>query len=360
MSTNEVHPRTALPHIDIYQSDCPVWDHCYTVAYEDRVAFAFWQGSPRTGGALVLDCMESKIIMPYMLAADVAFLSRDEALLLFNGEGDHGISIAIYSFQLQQITCECQFPFSESSSLALFLTRPDSRFGDDCPSSIAKSLLPDSETNILALTIQLESHGRPACCVLSVQMLRQMCNSLLGKNPDRNVFRWEEWGPTVTRWLPYQVINATGNRNIFGSRMIAWGNPGYLHEDSYDETCLILLDFNPRPIKRGATTRLEDYHEIVIDKETTWKNPQDGTLIASSLPYRAFTRRWFPRCSYFRFDGGTIIGKGVSAFFRCHYMVSFLTFPQSQWDKYHFYSFLPLESSEEQEKEESGIGKDVA
>ncbi|PVG03804.1 hypothetical protein CPB86DRAFT_748272 [Serendipita vermifera] len=340
MSTNEVHPKTALTHIDLHQADCPVWENCYTVAYEDRVAFAFWQGAPRTGAALVLDCTESKIIMPYMLVSDIAFLSRDEALLLFNGEGDHGISIAIYSFQLQQVVCECRFPFSGTSSLALFLTRPDSRFGDDCPSTIAKSLLPDAEVNILSMTIQLENHGRPAFCVLSVQLFRKMCNSLLDKIPDRKLFEWDEWGPTVTRWLPYQRIHPTGNRNIFGSRIIAWGPPVHLHEDSHEELCLILLDFNPRPIKRGAITCLEDYHEIVIDQETTWENPDDGTTIRSSLPYRAFTRHWLPRCTYFRFDGSTIIGKG--------------------WNAYHFYSFLPLESNEEREKEGSGVEIDVA
>jgi hypothetical protein len=249
-----------------------------------------------------------------MLVSDVAFLSRDAALLLFNREEGHETSIAIYSFQVQGIIVECRFPFSDIALQASFLTRPDSRFGDKCPSSIAKSLLPDPEVNILAMTFQLEDNAQHACCVLSVKRFTQLCGSLLKKYPVREVFDWEEWGPTVTRWLPYQGIMATGNRNIFGSRMVAVGPPGLLHEESHANSCLMLLDFNPRPIKRGAKTSFNgDSHEIVIDQETTWNYPHNGTVIRSSLPYRAFATSWYPHCSSFKFDGSTIIGRGVSS-----------------------------------------------
>ncbi|CAG8653539.1 11917_t:CDS:2, partial [Acaulospora colombiana] len=344
ISTNEVHPKAALPCIDIHQADCSIWEHCYMVAYEDRVALVFGKERPRNGAALVCGSMESKILMPYMLVSDIAFLSRDEALLFFNGQGNHGVSIAIYSFQLQQITCECQLPFSKLPTSVLFLHRPNSHFVADCPSSITTSLLPDPEVDIIAMVFRLEdSVLYSSCCVLSVRLFRQICDSLLQKILDRKVFRWKEWGPRVTRWLPYQGLEPAGNQNSFGSRMIARGWPMDLHSESYRDQCLLLLDFNPRPIKLGATTCLtKETHVIVVNKETTWKHPYDGTMITSSLPYRAFTRLWYP-CAWFRFDGSTLINGGVSPLSQYNIIQPYdLTCFASQRSAYHCYSFLPL------------------
>jgi hypothetical protein len=253
---------------------------------------------------------------PYMRMADLAFLSRDEALILFNGEDGRKTSIAVYSFPLQRIICECRLPFSDLPFKAAFLTRPESRFGDNCPSSIAKYLLPDQELNILGMTFRIEEHGNNLCVVvLSVQQFRLKYQSLLKKYPKRNTFEWEEWGPTVTRLLPYDRIHSTGYRNIFGSRLLVWGWSDSLHPDSYSGTSLILLDFNPRPIKRGATNKLTGgSYEIVITGESSWQEPRTQKVIKSSLPYRAFTTPWLPRCFSFRFDGSTIIGKGVGYF----------------------------------------------
>jgi hypothetical protein len=65
MSTNVVHPEAKSPHIDIYKSDCPIWDKCNTVAFEDRVAFHFLEtrDDVRRAAGLVLDCFESAITM---------------------------------------------------------------------------------------------------------------------------------------------------------------------------------------------------------------------------------------------------------------------------------------------------------
>ncbi|PVG03801.1 hypothetical protein CPB86DRAFT_748261 [Serendipita vermifera] len=336
ISTNEVHPKPATPYIDLFKADYPVWEHCNSISYEDRVAYAFWEerGMSRVGAGLVLDSKESKVIMPYIPLSDLSFLSRDEALLLFNGQEGRGVGLGVYSFPLQRVVCECRFPFTDPLNRIAFLTRPESRFGDKCPSSIARTILPDQEVNILAMTFRLGYFSNPACCVLALQLFSNMYKSLLKDHPGREAFEWEEWGPTVTRWLPYQKVMPTGNRSIFGSRMLAWGEPAWLDGSSRFELSLILLDFNPRPIKRGATTNTEgESHEIVVAYETSWDfDPGTHPPLKSSLPFRAFAFPWFPSFPYFRFDGSTILAKGP--------------------EKYQFWSFLPLESMEEPEKGE--------
>jgi hypothetical protein len=243
------------------------------------------------------------------------FLSIDEALLLFNGENGNASSIAVYSFRLRRVVCRCLFPFRYLPREARFLTRPDSRIKDNCPSSLAKSFVTDPEVNIFAISFTLNHQIRNVCCVISARRFRLMLNSLLEKHPTRVIFQWEEWGPTVSRWLPHEGVEPTGTRNIFGCRMLARGTPSVLELRSFESDSLILLDFNPRPIRRGATTKLDgESHAIVINTESCWADPVSGAVIKSSLPYRAFTTPWPPPTSHFRFDGSNIIGRGVCSF----------------------------------------------
>ncbi|CAG8672723.1 4688_t:CDS:2, partial [Acaulospora colombiana] len=328
ISTNAIHPEAKSPYLDLYQSDCPVWEKCNTVAFEDRVVFHFTdtQDDVRRAAGLVLDCFEGVISMDYMPIADLAFLSRDEVLLLFNGEDEEDkVTLGVYSVPLKRIVCRCRFPFAYLPYIAFFLTRPESRFGEKCPSSMAKMVMPDPIVNILGISFHLKPGDRSYCCVvLSVDAFTRTYQSLLEKYPDREVFDWEEWGPSTTRWLPYYDINHAGNPNIFGSRMLTWGRANAIDPRSYDDLNLLLLDFNPRPIRKGAVTTIEErYHVLVVDQETLWVDPHGQFTVTSSLPYRAFVTSWLPRHSYFRFDGSTIMGRG--------------------YKEYGFYSFLPLQ-----------------
>jgi hypothetical protein len=65
ISTNEVHPDSAAPYLDLLKSDYPVWEHCNSVSYEDRVAYGFWesQEGSRAGAGLIVDCKEARVIM---------------------------------------------------------------------------------------------------------------------------------------------------------------------------------------------------------------------------------------------------------------------------------------------------------
>ncbi|PVG03790.1 hypothetical protein CPB86DRAFT_778901 [Serendipita vermifera] len=330
ISTNEVHPQSAVPYIDMSRTEFPVWTNCNTVSYEDLVAFSFcdtWT-ERRLGAGFVIDCRTGQFIMPYTRVTDIAFLSRDEVLLLFNGEEDYGTALAVYSLKRQQIICKCRFPY-QLPFRVLFLKRPESLFGDNCHSSAAKLLTPDPLVNILGINFKLEEGPASlwSCVVLSLDRFQNMYKSLLESCTGRDSFDWEEWGPTVTRWLPKQYSNPTGNRSIFGSRMIAWGPPNSLDAQSDSSSCLVLLDFNPRPIQRDITFESgRTSHGIVIHEETTWEDEQVGLKVKSSLPYRVFTAPHFPSGFDFRFDGSTIIGKWYGS--------------------YHFYSFLPPQSEE--------------
>ncbi|PVG03791.1 hypothetical protein CPB86DRAFT_778903 [Serendipita vermifera] len=336
ISTNEAHPNSATPYLDILRSECSIWENCFTLAYEDMVAFTFWElkGEQRLGAGMVVDCTKASTIMSYRPLSDVAFLSRDEALLLYNGEDGHDPAIGVYSFSQQCIAYQYLFP-PLLPVWALFLTRPESLFGPNCPVSVAKTFIPDPRVNIIGISFKLEEGIPLSWCnvILSMHKLRQVSSSLIERHPGKKVFNWEEWGSNVTRWLPYPQVSSTGNRSIFGSRMTLWGSPSALYSDSYQPHSLILLDFNPWPIKRGATTNLErNTHVIVVNEETIWEGGRNGIKVKSSLPFRAFAADRTPIAFSFRLDGSTVIAKSI--------------------DMYRFYSFLPFEGDQEYKHDE--------
>lgn len=67
MSTNEVHPSSAAPFLDILKSDCEIWTSCSTIANGNRLLLMFtdWDGDGEghRGGALVLDWKSTEVIM---------------------------------------------------------------------------------------------------------------------------------------------------------------------------------------------------------------------------------------------------------------------------------------------------------
>jgi hypothetical protein len=74
MSTNEVHPLSRAPFLDIIKSDCEVWETCSTIANGDRllVTFTDWdgEGGSHRGGALVLDWKRAEIVMVSLIQTD--------------------------------------------------------------------------------------------------------------------------------------------------------------------------------------------------------------------------------------------------------------------------------------------------
>ena len=74
MSTNEVHPLSRAPFLDIPKSDCEVWENCSTIVNGDRLLLMFtdWDGEAGSyrGGALVLDWKKADIVMVSMSQTD--------------------------------------------------------------------------------------------------------------------------------------------------------------------------------------------------------------------------------------------------------------------------------------------------
>jgi hypothetical protein len=178
---------------------------------------------------------------------------------------------------------------------------------------MAKMVVPDPLLGIIGFTFYLEDEDRNTCfIILSVDVFRRTYNSLIESQTDRSVFEWEEWGPSTTRWLPYVDIAPAGIRVTCGPRILVLGKASALADGGFDDSNLMILDFNPRPIRRGATTKLEKKYQIlVIDHETEWEDPRSGLKITSRLPFRVFVSKGFSRGANHRFDGSTIVSRRV-------------------------------------------------
>jgi hypothetical protein len=241
-------------------------------------------------------------------------LSRDEVLLLFNGEdGGDKASLGVYSIPLQRIVCHCRFPFVQLPSTGSFLTKPESRFGDKDPFSMAKMMVPDPLLAIIGISFSLGRADPDGCSIiLSVDAFRKAYLSLLENQAGRDVFEWEEWGPATTRWLPPSKISPAGIRVICGPRILVRGWASALVDEASNEFGLMILDFNPRPIRQGATQKLEGtYQSLVIDHETEWKDPDSDLKVTSRLPFRAFIGKGYSRANFYRFDGSTVVSRMV-------------------------------------------------
>ncbi|PVG03806.1 hypothetical protein CPB86DRAFT_307073 [Serendipita vermifera] len=314
ISTNKVHPEARLPYLDIDRKDCLKWERCNSVTYEDRIALHF-SDSPyghRLAGGMVISGFESEVVMPYMSLSDIAFLSRDEVLLLLNGEdGGEKACIGVYSIPRRRLICRCRFPFFELPFTGTFLTRPESRFGDKKPFSMAKMVIPDPLVSIIGVSFYLKEDDFDNCTmVLSTAAFRKAYISLLENHPNRNrgVFEWEVWGPSSARWLPHDEIGPAGVRVTCGSRILVWGRISALGFELYDRPSLMILDFNPRPIWRNAGADM-DQKGFVVDFQTRWQVPHQGFEVTSELPFRVFLGEGFKRDSYYRFDGSFVVGR---------------------------------------------------
>jgi hypothetical protein len=190
-----------------------------------------------------------------------------------------------------------------------FLTRPESRFGDKKPFSMAKMVMPDPLVGIIGISFTFEEYDPDGCSmILSLHAFQRIYFSLSENQPDRDVFEWDEWGPSATRWLPSSKVEPAGIRSICGPRMLVRGRPSALAEGASNNYSLMILDFNPRPIRRGATSKCEDTYEVlVVDHETEWQDGNSDLKITSRLPFRAFVSQSYSRGAFYCFDGSNIV-----------------------------------------------------
>jgi hypothetical protein len=233
-----------------------------------------------------------------------------------------------------------------------FLTHP--HYGADSPAAQARLFRPDPAVEVLPIDIQLDGfRDATFFIVLSPHLLMKKSHELRQNHPGRHVFDWHEWGPNVSRLLPPAQLRSTGFRSTFGSRMLAVGN---LSKESLDTSVrtsdrLILLDFNPRPIRRGTQSHIADRGYMLVEKELTeWSYPQVPFRTYSSLPVRAFISNQSVHYLDIHLDGSTMICREVCSLFGLALCLTGL-----KHQSYNVYSFLPRSEFDPVDQEDECI-----
>ncbi|PVG03807.1 hypothetical protein CPB86DRAFT_307100 [Serendipita vermifera] len=332
ISTNEPHPDYTPAYVDVFQRDCPVWQYSNSLSYEDLLALRL-RGRHQSGGGIVIDCKRSKVIMEFTPLRDLAFLSREEMLLLVEEDNDISktVALVVHSLTRGEKLYTCKLPveiFNKTIYGAGFSTKPESQLADYRHMSPSTMFKTDPALTMICVSFRLAGNPEFVCIVLAVGPFRKICNGLLTTHPNRDQFDWEEWGPSVTSWIPCPPINVPGYRCTSGPRILMSGELSIFFKDFNDPLGLILMDFNPRPIRRCISSQQnEDSTVVEFAEGLEWKHPDSDYTIKSTLPFRAFGGKSLPvDYSNFHFEGNTIICR--------------------MRDKYGFYSFLPKEEKE--------------
>jgi hypothetical protein len=259
----------------------------------------------------------------------------------------------MYSLSRQMDIQILAFPDTMGGPVRIrFLTHP--QYGATSPATQARLFRPDPAVEVLPIDIQLNGGRGPSFfVVLSLHLFAKKCDELRRNRPDQHVFDWPEWGPNVSRLLPPDQLSNTGFRSTFGSRMLAVGNLSKerLGTQVVALERLILLDFNPRPIRRGAQSHIGGRYHVLVEKEPTgWSYPQLSLKTYSSLPVRAFVSNQTVEYLDIHLDGSTMICRKV-----CSTISSVLSLTRLKDHSYHIYSFLPRSESDPLDEEEECI-----
>lgn len=196
----------------------------------------------------------------------------------------------------------------ENAFRVRFLTHP--QYGATSPAAQARLFRPDPEVEVLPIDIQLDQMRGPAFfMILSISKLKRRCRELRDAHPDLTEFDWAVWSPDVTRFLPINQLRNTGFRSTFGSRMLAIGNVSMERLHPTHPERLVLLDFNPRPIRRGAESCMRDNCRVlVISGDTLWPHTP---RVMTSLPVRIFVSNRPTTYLDIHLDGSTMICRKV-------------------------------------------------
>lgn len=348
LSTNEVHRLAFAPFIDFHGDDREVWEECEIVCYEERLSVEFYDNlgpdRHRRTAVVVIDWITGQILLPYTVASDGAFLTKDLFILAQVGWEDYDsqVTFNIWSLTKGRLLWSCKMPTLSKNFSIRFLKRPASNKGPNCPTRYAKIFVPDPRVSILTILFVVASPNYISYpLVLSIHSFLRKCHSLLDERSSEvedtttaPVFKWEGWGPGVTRWLPSGVEWRFGSRMVYGARMLAYlvvsGEPSE-PESGYN----VLLDFNPRPIRRAAMDLEGDKNHVSIlteRHETTWN--ELGNNMESSLAYRQWVSTEESLYRNLNFEANTILARLK--------------------DYYHCYSFLPRGDTEPPEPSLAG------
>ncbi|KIM25668.1 hypothetical protein M408DRAFT_331028 [Serendipita vermifera MAFF 305830] len=342
LESNEPHPLATLPYMDFSRENCEVWERCNTISYEERIAMVFgeFEDDVRKRAVIVIDWILGRVLLPYILASDVAFLTKDLIILAQNTPYYDGfMTFEIWSLEQGVCLGRCKLPLPANDYRPGFISHPASVHSGYSPTKHARLFVPDPNVEILAIIFRSTpseqiTRDETITVALSIPLFIRKFMELTKseEKPDANdipILEWDDWGPSVTRWLPDGIHGNVGIRTAFGSRMLAvLIIPAEQNPNGFAWTSIVLFDFNPRPISRGAVAdETSNYDLEVTDYATEWVSGDIKVL--SSLPYRAWFSNRRCRFSSFFLDGNTIIG--------------------SRHDKYICFSFLPRTNPDEEE-----------
>jgi len=254
----------------------------------------------------------------------LAFLTKDLVVLAQHNTDDGGpITFDVWSLDEGRVLYRCQWPLSAEEYRPRFLTHPASHHHGNSPTKQAKMFVPDPAVEILGIVFRSigTDPGLPNevfTVVLSIDLFLQKCEQLAASAESSQhggvvpVFEWELWGPSVTRWLPHHIHGGVGVRSTFGSRMLAISVATLQHGNTWvNRFYVTMLDFNPRPILRGAEEGSKDGYRLrVFFRGEVWA--WEDVSMGAALPCRVWTsKRSCPYSSLF-LDGNTIAYRLVS------------------------------------------------
>jgi len=254
------------------------------------------------------------------------------------------VTLEVRSLGEGGVRYRCKMPVPSTSFFPRFLKKPATHRAANCPTRLAKLFIPDPTLDILGIVFHSSAFTMQSfTVVLGVYPFLRKCQQLVDtadaattSPPPHHphggpslvpVFEWEAWGPTVTRWLPFNHHGEYGSRMMHGSRLLViLFRSGSLPAGM----ATMLLDFNPRPIRRGwrppngnddppnALSTPEASQYELVDNPRNWVGY--GKVVSSSLPYRAMISPLNHRYLNLFMDANTIVGRLVSFLFLLSYI----------------------------------------
>lgn len=162
-----------------------------------------------------------------------------------------------------------------------------------------------------------EEEEEIACRVfLSKDRLIKILKQSNGMRFDIDGIEWQHWGPTSSRWIMGDELYGVGVDSIYGSRfsccLESQTETPFLSLPETENETLVLFDFNPRPIRRGATN-YETNHSYcrVVTEAWAFSHPFLNCDVESSLPFRAFISKAKYDFVEVLLDGDRILGQAV-------------------------------------------------
>jgi hypothetical protein len=125
--------------------------------------------------------------LPFMPLVDLAFLTRDEILLLLEEEDTKVLMLGMFHILEQKITIRCGLPFPDPPRSAYFISRPTTFPGNDFPASQNKMLHLDIQFGIISLVYEHQIYEYSFSIILQTALFLNRCKDLLNTSPETEI-----------------------------------------------------------------------------------------------------------------------------------------------------------------------------